>query len=143
MDRRKAAFLRHVRGYFGTLRDMEMALMKQVAALEDAGIVARDTSAAAAAAATAGGSAAGGDAPLRPAAPAADGGPGGDGASSGALGALDIAWLNSRGRDVGLEKERELVTEAKARLGRAEQPGESMEVVEEVPVKEEAMDLST
>jgi hypothetical protein len=139
-----------VRGYFGALREMELSLMKQVAALEDAGIVGRD-----AAPAGAPPPAAAGDAPANrpPTAgpPAAEGvGSGSEGAAGGGLGALDVAWLNSRARDVGLERERELVAEAKARLGRRVRADEGMEgVVEEtsveddVPVKEEAMDLAT
>jgi hypothetical protein len=146
-----------VRGYFGALREMELALMKQVAALEDAGIVGRDPLSVAAAGTVAGADA--GNAPAnRPptgalaAGGARDGG-GGDGGAANGMGVLDIAWLNSRARDVGIEREKELVAEAKARLGvgPAAVAGDETGVGEDevnakeegVPVKDEAMDLTT
>jgi hypothetical protein len=46
------------------------------------------------------------------------------------MGAFDVAWLNSRSKDVGREKEKELVTEAKAWL-------EKMEAKEKDDVMEE------
>ena len=83
VDARKAAFLKHVRNYYTTLNQVQSTLMKQTTALEDAGILPRDV-------------------------PRAE-----DGITNSGLGGLDTAWLNSRSRDVGLDKERELVKATK------------------------------
>jgi Mediator complex protein len=91
VDARKEAFLAHVRDYFSTLKGLEKALEKQTIALEDAGII-----------------------PAEREQQFVE-----SGIANGGLGNLDVAWLNSRRRDVGLGKEQELRAEAKTWLDEA------------------------
>jgi hypothetical protein len=91
VDARKEAFLAHVRDYFSTLKGLEKALEKQTIALEDAGII-----------------------PAEREQQFVE-----SGIANGGLGNLDVAWLNSRRRDVGLGKEQELRAEANTWLDEA------------------------
>ena len=81
---RKDAFLAHVRSYFSTLKGLQKSLDKQAQALEDSGIIPAERDPVAVH----------------------------TGITNGGLGNLDVAWLNSRRRDVGLGKEKELRAEA-------------------------------
>jgi hypothetical protein len=95
-----------VRTYFTTLKALERGLQKQTFALEDAGIIPADKEEPRL-----------GTAEQRQAIEpqrAAD-----DTVTNGGLGNLDVAWLNSRRRDVGIGKEQELRAEANAWLAGA------------------------
>jgi len=76
-----------VRDYYTTLKGIQVALLDQTSALEEAGILPPEQ--------------------------------GRQDAQEG-MGSFDVAWLNSRSKDVGCEKERELVAKAKAWLERTE-----------------------
>ena len=102
VDERKEAFLAHVRDYFSTLKGLEKALEKQTLALEDANIIPADR-----------------EQQFTE-----------TGITNGGLGNLDVAWLNSRRRDVGLGKEQELRAEVDSWLKEAEEVKD--EVMEDV-----------
>ncbi|KAK8243639.1 mediator complex protein-domain-containing protein [Phyllosticta capitalensis] len=92
LEARKAAFSAHTRTYFGLVRTIQDNLMREIGALEDAGVIP------AKAEKVEGGSGAGGE------------------VKNGGLGELDVGWLNARTRDVGVVKAAELVAEARKRL---------------------------
>ncbi|KAK7542854.1 mediator complex protein-domain-containing protein [Phyllosticta citribraziliensis] len=92
LEARKAAFSAHTKQYFSLVRTIQDNLMRQIGALEDAGVIP------AKAEKVEGGSGAGGE------------------VKNGGLGELDVGWLNARTRDVGVVKGAELVAEARKRL---------------------------
>jgi len=83
MDKRKIAFRSHVEQYYTKLNELDETLKRQTTALENAGILAKQETRAE------------------------------EGVTNMGMGDLDIAWLNSRGRDIGLTKEQELLAQAK------------------------------
>ncbi|KAK8168615.1 mediator complex protein-domain-containing protein [Phyllosticta citrichinensis] len=92
LEARKAAFSAHTKTYFSLVRTIQDNLMREIGALEDAGVIP------AKAEKVEGGSGAGGE------------------VKNGGLGELDVGWLNARTRDVGVVKGAELVAEARKRL---------------------------
>lgn len=92
LESRKAAFSAHTKTYFSLVRTIQDNLMREIGALEDAGVIP------AKAEKVEGGSGAGGE------------------VKNGGLGELDVGWLNARTRDVGVVKGAELVAEARRRL---------------------------
>jgi Mediator complex protein len=101
-DQRKEQFQAHVRKYFTTLRHVQETLLKQTDALEDAGIIPIETAKPSITATTIGQKGAG--MPLT----VAEGN-----ITNGGMGKMDVSWLNSLGKDVGREKEKDVVKEAK------------------------------
>lgn len=69
--------------YYTKLNELDETLKRQTTALENAGILAKQETRAE------------------------------EGVTNMGMGDLDIAWLNSRGRDIGLTKEQELLAQAK------------------------------
>lgn len=127
----KEAFRKHTTTYFTHLQSIMARLRRQAYALEEAGIIAAEVPTLSTTGAATEGA-------VQRAAPRR-GAPGLTGATSsqrpadegdriknGGLGNLDVGWLNSRSNSVGLEKEAELVAEAKAMLkdmlGEREEP---------------------
>lgn len=114
IDDRKAAFSQHTEAYYTTLQSLTARLRRQAYALEEAGIISSEAPGLSSSSQQ-----------QRQNAPAA--GPGrtqaGEGTSSdseritnGGMGNLDVGWLNSRGNKVGVEKEGELIGEARKML---------------------------
>lgn len=118
----KEAFTKHTTAYFTHIQSIMARLRRQAYALEEAGIIAAEvptlssTGAApeAGAARPAGGAAMARRGPTasQQRQPAEDG----DRVTNGGLGGLDVGLLNSRGNSVGLDKEAELIAEAKQML---------------------------
>ncbi|MGI4794424.1 MAG: mediator of RNA polymerase II transcription subunit 11 [Janthinobacterium lividum] len=124
----KEGFTKHATAYFTHLQAIMARLRRQAYALEEAGIIATEAPTLSTTGASEpaqrqatgpgsfvrrGGSMAMGTAPMqqRPA-PTDDS----ERITNGGLGSLDVGLLNSRGNSVGIEKEAELIAEAKAML---------------------------
>jgi hypothetical protein len=103
VEQRKEAFTEHTRAFYTTLQAIVARLRRQTYALEEAGIIAAEAPNALVPGANRGQA---GGAPAKESEKITNGG----------LGNLDIGWLNSRGNNVGAEKENELVEEAKKLL---------------------------
>ncbi|EOD51293.1 putative casein kinase substrate phosphoprotein pp28 protein [Neofusicoccum parvum UCRNP2] len=104
---RKEAYSAHTQTYFTLVRQIQDNLMREVGALEDAGVIPAKAEKVERAAQT-----------QREGAEVKNGG----------LGELDVGWLNARTRDVGVGKAGELVAEARRRLEEREGEGDvSME----------------
>jgi hypothetical protein len=108
---RKEAFSKHTTAYFTHIQSIMARLRRQVYALEEAGIIAADaptlsTTGAAVEATGVGRRSPSGQA-MRQATED------GERITNGGLGSLDVGLLNSRGNSVGLDKEAELIAEAK------------------------------
>lgn len=112
LEERKEAFKKHTTAYYTGLQAIVARLRRQAYALEEAGIIAAEAPAL----------------QQRQTAPAASPQRGQAGAApaheaeritNGGLGNLDVGWLNSRGNKVGVEKENELVEDAKKLLEEA------------------------
>jgi hypothetical protein len=129
-DIRKSLFEAHVTKYFTALKSLEDGLKKQVTALEEAGIIPAEPPAAV-------GQQAG--APMAGLAGSATGGgsTGDSGITNGGMGRFEVDWLNSQARDVGKQKEREVVRDAKEYLETLKT--ESGKKTEDVDVKDEVM----
>lgn len=124
----KEAFTRHATAYFTHLQAIMARLRRQAYALEEAGIIAAEAptlsttgagepgqrqAAGSGSFARRGGPMAMGTASMQQRqAPADDS----ERITNGGLGSLDVGLLNSRGNSVGMEKEAELIAEAKAML---------------------------
>lgn len=100
IDGAKRAFEKHVTDYYTSLQAVVARLRRQAYALEEAGIISSEAAALS-------------NAPARPAQP---GSTEHERITNGGLGNLDIGWLNSRGSQVGMEKENEILIEAKELL---------------------------
>lgn len=118
----KEAFTEHTTAYFTHIQSIMARLRRQAYALEEAGIIAAEaptlsTTGAAPEATSARPAGGAGIARRGPTAPqqrqAAEDG---DRITNGGLGSLDVGLLNSRGNSVGLDKEAELMAEAKQML---------------------------
>lgn len=94
----KATYKKHVTDYYTSLQAVIARLRRQAYALEEAGIVASEASTLS-------------NAPARPAGAGQNAEQGR--ITNGGLGDLDIGWLNSRGNQGGMEKENEILIEAK------------------------------
>ncbi|KAG9654534.1 hypothetical protein KCU77_g9185, partial [Aureobasidium melanogenum] len=107
----KEAFTKHTTAYFTHIQSIMARLRRQAYALEEAGIIAAEapTLSTTGAATEASGLARRGPAGQAQRQPAEDG----DRITNGGLGNLDVGLLNSRGNSVGLDKEAELIAEAK------------------------------
>lgn len=122
----KDVFVDNAKAYFTAAQSIMARLRRQAYALEEAGIIAADAptlSAPGAAeasqrtgAAQAPGFSRGGAPGRGPMAPQRQSADDGDRITNGGLGNLDVGLLNSRGNSVGLEKEAELMAEAKELL---------------------------
>ncbi|KAK5173181.1 uncharacterized protein LTR77_003303 [Saxophila tyrrhenica] len=113
IDKRKQAFAENTQGYYTHLQAIVARLRRQAYALEEAGIIAPEASSLA------------GSAQQRQSMSSQGQQRGQATAASvqeteritnGGLGNLDVGWLNSRGNKVGVEKESELIDEAKKLL---------------------------
>ncbi|KAK4985476.1 hypothetical protein LTR66_003107 [Elasticomyces elasticus] len=105
----KQAFTENTTAYYTHLQAIVARLRRQVYALEEAGIIeaeARNHNAIAAKSVTLPGT--GGQAGRT--------GPEPEKITNGGLGNLDVGWMNSRGNNVGAQKEAELIEEAKQML---------------------------
>lgn len=113
IEERKATFTEHSKAYYTTLQAIIARLRRQAYALEEAGILAADSTALSSGAQqTQGFDSGGAQRGQGTAAPARDP----KKITNSGLGTLDVGWLNSRGNKVGVEKENELVEEAKKLL---------------------------
>jgi len=122
LNGQKEAFTKHTTAYFHHIQSIMARLRRQAYALEEAGIVAAEAPTLSTATSNE-------PAPRMPGAPGAGvrrGPPGMPAArqpveetarvTNGGLGNLDVGYLNSRGNRVGVEKEAELVAEARKML---------------------------
>ncbi|KAK6003678.1 hypothetical protein QM012_009449 [Aureobasidium pullulans] len=106
----KEAFTKHTTAYFTLIQSIMARLRRQAYALEEAGIIAAEApTLSTTGAAEASGPARRGPVGQAQRQPAEDG----DRVTNGGLGNLDVGLLNSRGNSVGLDKEAELIAEAK------------------------------
>lgn len=126
----KEAFTENARAYFVGLQGIMARLRRQAYALEEAGIIAAEAPALSTAAESIQRSGAGSAATAPTAGMARRGAPGmgssatqrqqatdePDKVTNGGVGNLDVGLLNSRGNSVGMEKEAELIAEAKQLL---------------------------
>lgn len=110
-EKRKEAFSQNTEAYYTHLQAIVARLRRQAYALEEAGIIAPEAPTLA------------GNTQQRQAVQGAQRGqaPAASGQeteriTNGGLGSLDVGWLNSRGNKVGLEKENELIDDAKRLL---------------------------
>ncbi|GAB7351334.1 hypothetical protein MBLNU459_g2024t1 [Dothideomycetes sp. NU459] len=119
----KEAFTKHATAYFTHLQSIMARLRRQAYALEEAGIIAAEAPTLSTTGAgepaqrlptgPGGFARRGGAAPMQQRQGAAEES---ERITNGGLGSLDVGLLNSRGNSVGIEKEAELVAEAKAML---------------------------
>lgn len=117
----KEAFTKHTTAYFTLIQSVMARLRRQAYALEEAGIIAAEaptlsTTGAATDAGPARPTGGAGIVRRGPTVPQQKAGEDGDRVTNGGLGSLDVGLLNSRGNSVGLDKEAELVAEAKRML---------------------------
>ncbi|EKG10804.1 Casein kinase substrate phosphoprotein PP28 [Macrophomina phaseolina MS6] len=91
LEARKQAYSTHTQTYFSCIRQIQENLMREVEALEKAGVI-----------------------PAR--VEKVEQARGRAEVKNGGLGELDVGWLNARTRDVGVGKAGELVAEARRRL---------------------------
>ncbi len=104
VEERKEAFTENTKAYYTHLQAVVARLRRQAYALEEAGIIAPEPS-------SLGG--------LQQKQSVGQGGLNAQGMeriTNGGLGNLDVGWLNSRGNKVGVDKESELLDEAKKLL---------------------------
>lgn len=106
LDARKEAYSTHTQTYFTLVRQIQDNLMREIGALEEAGVIPAKAEKVEQA--------------------QREGAHGGD-IKNGGLGELDVGWLNARTRDVGVGKAGELVAEARRRL-EARRKGEEGDV---------------
>lgn len=113
IDDRKAAFTNHAEAYYTSLQSLTARLRRQAYALEEAGIVSAEAPGLPS------------SSQQRQNAPVVGSGRPQSGVvpsqepervTNGGLGNLDVGWLNSRGNKVGVEKENELIREARKLL---------------------------
>lgn len=106
LDDRKAAFTQHTEAFYTGIQSIVARLRRQAYALEEAGIISPEAPALAHQKASTQNRPPAAGPPL----------PEPERVTNGGLGNLDVGWLNSRGNKVGVEKENELIEEAKKLL---------------------------
>ncbi|TKA64429.1 hypothetical protein B0A55_09804 [Friedmanniomyces simplex] len=112
-EARKEAFDEHSKAAYAGIQAFQAKMRRQAYALDEAGIIAAE---APTLSATNTQQQAQGGLPGRGGGPAPAPAVEPDRITNGGLGHLDVGWLNSRGNKVGVEKEAEMLQEAKALL---------------------------
>jgi hypothetical protein len=107
----KEAFTKNTTAYFTYIQSIMARLRRQAYALEEAGIIAAETPTLSTTGAAPEGAGLARRGP--PGQAQRQAGEDGDRITNGGLGSLDVGLLNSRGNSVGLDKEAELIAEAK------------------------------